>query len=102
MPLTDTQIRNLKPREKTYKVSDGGRLQLHVTSQGSKLWRMADNFDGKEKTLSFGQYPAVTLAQARERRAEAKALLANGVAPRLKRRPTKLNAPRRPKTRFPT
>jgi hypothetical protein len=90
MPLTDTQIRNLKPREKTYKVSDGGRLQLHVTSQGSKLWRMAYNFDGKENTLSFGQYPAVTLAQARERRAEAKALLANGVDPSAQKKADKI------------
>ena len=90
MPLTDTQIRNLKPREKTYKVSDGGRLQLHVTSKGSKLWRMAYNFGGKEKTLSFGQYPAVTLAQARERRAEAKALLASGIDPSAQKKTDKI------------
>ena len=86
MPLTDTQIKNLKPRDKPFKISDGGRLYLLVTKTGSKLWRMAYNFDGKEKTLSFGQYPAVTLAQARERRAEAKAILACGIDPTVKKK----------------
>ena len=81
MPLTDTQVRNLKPREKAFKISDGGRLFLHVMKNGSKLWRMAYDFNGKENTLSFGKYPAVTLAQARERRAQAKALLAQGIDP---------------------
>ena len=81
MPLTDTQIRNLKPREKSFKISDGGRLFLHVKKTGTKLWRLAYDFEGKAKTLSFGKYPHVSLAQARERRAEAKALLAQGIDP---------------------
>lgn len=81
MPLTDTQVRNLKPREKPFKISDGGRMHLYVTPKGAKRWRMAYDFGGKEKLMSLGPYPAVSLAKARERRAEAKALLADGVDP---------------------
>ena len=68
MPLTDTQLRNLKPLEKPYKISDGNGLHIYVAKTGSKLWRLAYRFDGKAKTLSFGKYPHVTLAQARSRR----------------------------------
>ena len=90
MPLTDTQVKNLKPREKAFKISDGGRLFLHVSKSGSKLWRMAYDFNGKENTLSFGKYPAVTLAQARQRRAEAKALLAQGIDPSAQKKADKI------------
>jgi len=54
MPLADTQIRNAKPTERQFKLSDGGWLFLVVTPSGSKLWRMAYRFSGIEKTLSFG------------------------------------------------
>ena len=57
MALSDTSIRSIKPSDKVQKVSDGAGLYLHVTSTGSKLWRMAYRFDGKQKTLSFGSYP---------------------------------------------
>ena len=90
MPLTDTQVKNLKPREKAFKISDGGRLFLHVSKSGSKLWRMAYDFNGKENTLSFGKYPAVTLAQARQRRAEAKAMLAQGIDPSAQKKADKI------------
>lgn len=86
MPLTDTHIRNLKPGEKAYKVADGGGLYIHVAETGSKLWRMRYRFDGKHKLLSFGAYPEVTLARARERRQDAKRLLAEGIDPAAQRK----------------
>ena len=84
MPLTDTKIRNLKSKEKPYKVADGEGLYLQVTPNGSKLWRCRYRFGGVEKLLSFGAYPVVSLARAREKRFEAKRLLADGVDPRAK------------------
>ncbi|QSR23191.1 integrase arm-type DNA-binding domain-containing protein [Hyphomonas sp. KY3] len=81
MKLTDTRIRNLKKAEKPYKVADGGGLYLQVTATGSKLWRMRYRFDGKQKLLSFGAYPDLTLQKARQRRQAARALLADGVDP---------------------
>lgn len=81
MPLYNTQILNLKPKEKPYKVSDFDGLYVTVTPTGSKLWHMKYRIDGREKRLSFGIYPNVTLAQARGFRDEARALLANGDDP---------------------
>lgn len=81
MPLTDTRIKSQKPAEKVQNISDGGGLYVHVTRQGSKLWRMAYRFGGKQKTLSFGAYPAVSLSSARDKRDEAKRLLAAGTDP---------------------
>lgn len=81
MPLNDTKLRALKADEKPYKVSDGGGLFVLVNANGSKLWRLKYRFDGKEKLLSFGPYPETTLAKARERRSEAKTLLAEGIDP---------------------
>ena len=79
--LTDTQIRNLKPAEKAKKYADGGGLYLYVARTGSKLWRMAYRFNDKEKLLSFGEYPIVSLKDARTKRNEAKKLLADGIDP---------------------
>ena len=81
MPLTDTAIRNTKPGEKTVKLTDGGGLYLLLNPNGSRWWRLDYRFGGKRKTLSMGVYPDVTLAEARERRNQARKLLANGVAP---------------------
>jgi len=81
MTLTDTAVRNAKPREKPYKLSDGHGLYLQVEPSGSKLWRLKYRFNDKEKRLSFGVYPRVTLAQARERQLEARRLLGTGVDP---------------------
>ncbi len=81
MPLTDLQIKRFSPGEKPYKRSDGGGLFIQVTPSGSKLWRMSYRFDGKQKLLSFGAYPYVTLASARKRRDNAKTLLAEGIDP---------------------
>ena len=89
MPLTDTKIRNLKPKAKPYKVADGEGLYLQVTPNGSKLWRCRYRFGGVEKLLSFGAYPVVSLVRAREKRFEAKKLLADGIDPRAKEKAEK-------------
>ncbi len=81
MPLSDTSIRNAKATDKVQKLSDGEGLYLHISPTGGKLWHMAYRFDGKQKTLSFGKYPAVSLQEARKRRAEAKEQLAAGLDP---------------------
>lgn len=86
MPLTDTQVRHLKSKVKAYKVADGGGLYIHVTATGSKLWRMRYRVGGKEQLLSFGAYPEVSLARAREKRQDAKALLADGIDPMAKQK----------------
>ncbi len=89
MPLNDTFIRSVKPLDKPKKYFDGGGLFLFVPASGSKLWRMAYRFDGKSKLLSFGEYPAVSLKDARERREEAKKLLARNIDPSEQRREEK-------------
>lgn len=84
MSLTDTQLRALKPREKAYRISDARGLYIQVSPTGSKLWRMRYRFEGREKLLSFGAYPDVSLQRARERRSAAKVLLADGIDPSAK------------------
>jgi integrase len=81
MPLTDTAIRLAKATNATTKLSDGGGLQLWIEPRGSKLWRLAYRFGGKQKKLSIGSYPTITLAEARQQRAQVKRLLASGVDP---------------------
>jgi len=80
-PLSDIQVKNAKPKDSDYKLADGGGLYLVVSTTGGKLWRMDYRFNDKRKTASFGAYPAVTLADARQRREDAKKLLANDVDP---------------------
>lgn len=70
MPLTDVAIRNAKPAANTVKLSDGGGLQLWIEPKGGKLWRLAYQFDGKQKKLSIGTYPAIDLRAARAKREE--------------------------------
>ena len=81
MPLTDVQIRNVKPGARPVKISDGGGLHLLVTTRGSKLWRLAYRYSGKQKTLAIGAYPAVSLEKARSARLVAKRQLADGIDP---------------------
>ena len=81
MALTDTAIRNAKPKHSMHKLSDGGGLQLWITPNGSKLWRLAYRFGEKQKKLSIGPYPAISLAKARDERETAKVLLAAGIDP---------------------
>lgn len=89
MPLTDTQIRKAKPGERTYKLSDGRGLYLEVTPAGGRWWRFKYRFDGKEKRLSLGVYPDIDLKTARERRDEARKLVAHRVDPSEKRKAEK-------------
>lgn len=81
VPLSEIQVRNVKPQAKDVKLFDGQGLFLLVTPTGGKLWRMKYDFQGKERSLAIGPYPAVSLADARQRREEAKRLLANGIDP---------------------
>lgn len=81
MPLKELEVKYATKRQRAFKLSDGGGLHLLVQPNGSKFWRLKYRFEGKEKLLSFGKYPEVTLAIAREKRRGAKALLADGVDP---------------------
>ena len=80
-PLSDTKVRNVKPQAKEVKLFDGGGLFLLVVPTGGKLWRFKYRFGGKEKQLTFGTYPEISLSDARQRREDARKLLANGVDP---------------------
>ena len=81
MPLTDLKVRALKPYVRPRRYSDGGNMYLEVKPNGSKLWLMAYSFAGKQKTLACGIYPETSLAEARERRSEAKSVLRGGIDP---------------------
>lgn len=81
-PLTDTAIRNAKPREKTYTIGDGEGMYLEVMPNGTKFWRMAYRQpNGRKNRLTFGKYPVVSLAEARTRRLAARRLLDQGIDP---------------------
>jgi integrase len=80
-PLSDVQVRNAKPQAHEYKLADGYGLFLLVTPTGGKLWRLDYRIGDKRKTIALGQYPAVSLADARQRREDARKLLANGQDP---------------------
>lgn len=81
MALSDTKIRGVKSTGKAVKLFDGGGLFLLVKPTGGKLWRLKYRYDGKEKLLSLGAYPVITLADARGQRDEAKRFLLKGVDP---------------------
>jgi hypothetical protein len=81
MPLSDIQIRNLKPREKSYKVSDFEGLFVLVKVNGSRLFQFKYRMEGKERLYSIGVYPEVSLAQARKAKEAARANVAAGIDP---------------------
>ncbi len=81
MPLTDVAIRSAKPSAKPVRLFDAGGLYLEISPAGGKLWRLKYRFGGKEKRLALGTYPQVTLAEAREKRDQARRLLAGGIDP---------------------
>jgi integrase len=81
--LTDAAIKQVLIRDKDYKLSDGGGLHLLVKANASKCWRYSYRFGGKQKTIALGVYPAISLKNAREAMANAKAKLANNVDPSL-------------------
>ncbi len=81
MALTDAKIRAAKPEEKSYKLADSGNMHLLVHTNGSRYWRLRYRHLGKEKTLALGQYPEVSLSEAREKRDEARKLIDAGIDP---------------------
>ena len=81
MPLTDLTIRNTKPEKKPIKLFDSGGLFLLAKANGARLWRLKYRFGGKEKLLSFGSYPEVSLKKARDKRDKAREELADGLDP---------------------
>jgi integrase len=91
--LTDAAIRSAKTKDKPYKLSDGGGLFLLVSPSkkngGSKWWRFKYRFEGREKLLSFGSYPEISLLSAREKRDAARKLVAEGIDPSQERKAAK-------------
>jgi len=80
-PLTDTKLRTIKPAGKEVKFFDGGGLFILITPTGGKLWRLKYRFGGREKLLTLGTYPQTTLAEARQKRDDARSLLEKGIDP---------------------
>jgi hypothetical protein len=81
MALTDVAIRNAKPGDKPYKLTDGAGMFLLVTPAGGKLWRLKYRVDGREKLLAIGAYPETSLSDARKRREDARGMIAQGKDP---------------------
>jgi integrase len=102
MALTDTAIRNAKPKEKPYKVTDAQGLYLLVNPRGSKLWRVKYRMDGVERKLALGSYPEITLAEARAARDAARRQLAHAVDPNVAKRQARIEASIRASNSFAT
>ena len=79
--LTDTTIRNTKPKDKPFKLTEGGGLYLLVNPNGSRWWRLRYRIEGKEKLISLGVYPEVSLKEAREKRDESRKMIRDGIDP---------------------
>ncbi|RWD30655.1 MAG: DUF4102 domain-containing protein [Mesorhizobium sp.] len=92
MALSDVKCRNARPASKLVKLTDGGGLQLWVQPTGSRLWRLAYRFGGKQKLLALGSYPLISLAEAREARDTAKRLLLRGIDPTQERKSQKADS----------
>ena len=89
VPLTNTEIKSAKPKEKDYKLFDGGGLFLLVASTGGKRWRLKYRFNNKEKTVALGIYPNISLRDARNLREKYKSLIAKGIDPNEKKKQKK-------------
>jgi len=89
LPLNDTQLRNAKPKQKDYKLSDGFGLYIIIKTTGSKWWRFKYRFDNKEQNLSLGTYPEISLQIARQKREELRSKVANGINPSSERQQKK-------------
>ncbi|HFU77484.1 MAG TPA: DUF4102 domain-containing protein, partial [Epsilonproteobacteria bacterium] len=85
-PLSDNEIKKAKPKEKEYKLFDGGGLHIVIKPNGSKLWRIKYRLDGKEKSKSIGKYPLVSLQEAREKLTQLKKQLLDGINPNEKKK----------------
>jgi integrase len=92
MVLTDTAIRNAKPKDKPYKVADSQGLYLLINPRGSKLWRVKYRMNGAERKLALGAYPEITLAEARTARDVARKQLAHAVDPNVAKRQSRIEA----------
>ena len=92
MALTDTAIRNAKPKDKPYKVADSQGLYLLVNSNGSKLWRVKYRINGVERKLALGAYPDIKLAEARAARDAARKQLAHAIDPNAAKRQARIEA----------
>jgi integrase len=92
MSLTDIEIRQANPKDKEWKLTDGGGLYLLIRPNGSKLWRLKYRIDGREQKLAFGAYPAVSLREARLRRDEARVEIGRGGDPARRMRAEKVAA----------
>lgn len=92
MALTDTAIRNAKPKDKSYKVADAQGLYLLVNPTGSKLWRVKYRINGVERKLAIGAYPGITLAEARVARDEARKHLVQAIDPNVAKRQARIEA----------
>jgi len=100
MALTDTAIRNAKPKDKPYKVADSGGLYLLINPRGSKLWRIKYRMHGVERKLALGAYPEITLAEARTARDAARRQLAHAVDPNTAKRQARVEASMRAANSF--
>lgn len=89
MALTDMAVRNAKPQNKAYKLTDSNGLFLFISPAGSKLWRFRFRFENKEQTFSIGPYPEISLSEARSKRDDVRKLLANGINPAQQKRDKK-------------
>lgn len=92
MALTDIQLKQAAPRDRDWKLSDGGGLYILIRTNGSKLWRMKYRQDGREKKLTFGRYPEVGLKEARLKRDEARVEIGRGGDPARRKREEKIAA----------
>ena len=90
--LTDAIIRNTKPKDKPFKLTDGGGLYLLVNSTGSRLWRLKYRVGGLEKKLALGAYPEVSLREAREKAVEARKMIREGIDPSQAKKAQKASA----------
>jgi hypothetical protein len=79
--LTELKIKQAKPKEKQYKLTDGEGMYLRIYPNGSKYWQLQYWFEGKQKVLSFGVWPEVGLTEAREKRVEARKKRKQGIDP---------------------
>ena len=90
MPLTNIACQKAQPDQKPYKMFDSGGLYLEVMPNGSKYWRLKYRYFGKENRLAIGVYPRISLAEARERREQAKKALDNNINPSVSKKEQKI------------
>jgi len=90
LPLSDSRIRKMKGKDKDYKVADGRGLFILVKRSGARMWRFRYMFEGKEKLISLGLYPEISLKVARERREKYRTDVALGLDPSAERKKVKV------------